>query len=61
MHQGATYLDARVAQTVINQLKPVTKEAKPTQNIPPGTLSAREMEVLRLIVDCFCKIYQNSI
>jgi DNA-binding NarL/FixJ family response regulator len=49
--QGATYLDAQVAQTVINQLKPVTSETKPTQSIPPGTLSTREMEVLRLIVE----------
>ena len=51
VHQGATYLDAQVAQTVINQLKPVTSEAKHTHNIPPGTLSGREMEVLRLIVE----------
>jgi DNA-binding NarL/FixJ family response regulator len=51
VYQGATYLDAQVAQTVINQLKPVTSEAKSTQTIPPGTLSNREMEVLRLIVE----------
>lgn len=50
--EGATYLDAQVAQAVINQLKapaPAPKTATPA--IPAGTLSERELEVLRLIVD----------
>lgn len=51
VHGGATYLDAQVAQVVINQLKPPTPKAKPTQAIAPNTLSERELEVLRLIVE----------
>ncbi|MBD2451614.1 response regulator transcription factor [Nostoc sp. FACHB-152] len=51
VHQGATYLDAQVAKTVVDQLKPVTAASKTTQSIPPGTLSDRELEVLRFIVE----------
>jgi DNA-binding NarL/FixJ family response regulator len=51
VHEGATYLDAQVAQSVIDQLKPPTRATKPTPSIAPGTLSERELEVLRLIVD----------
>lgn len=42
--EGAIYLDSQIARRVLNHLKPVTVEAK-------GHLSARELEVLRLIVD----------
>ena len=51
VHQGATYLDAQVAKTVVDQLKPTAPSGKTTQSIPPGTLSERELEVLRLIVE----------
>ncbi|TAF11264.1 MAG: DNA-binding response regulator [Nostocales cyanobacterium] len=51
VYQGATYLDAQIAQTVINQLKPAVPGAKSTPSIPPATLSNREMEVLRFIVE----------
>ncbi len=51
VHQGATYLDAQVAQLVINQLKSPVSISKPTATIASGTLSERELEVLRLIVD----------
>ncbi|HEY9634798.1 MAG TPA: response regulator transcription factor [Coleofasciculaceae cyanobacterium] len=50
VHQGATYLDAQIAQCVIHQIKPVPT-SKPTQSIAPGTLSERELEVLQLIVE----------
>lgn len=46
--EGAVYLDAQVAQCVIHQVKP-TAASKPS--IAPGTLSERELEVLRLIVE----------
>ncbi len=43
---GATYLDPQIARLVINHLKPpVTSQA------PSSNLSAREMEVLTLIVE----------
>lgn len=48
---GATYLDAQVAQAVIHQLKPPTPASKTSASIPAGTLSERELEVLRLIVE----------
>jgi DNA-binding NarL/FixJ family response regulator len=51
VYEGATYLDAQVAQAVINQLKPPAPASKNTSFIPAGTLSERELEVLRLIVD----------
>jgi DNA-binding NarL/FixJ family response regulator len=52
VYQGATYLDSQVAQLVINQLKPTIPTSKqPTKTIPPGTLSERELDVLRLIVE----------
>ena len=51
IYQGATYLDAQVAQVVIDQLKPPAPTSKPTPTIASGTLSERELEVLRLIVD----------
>jgi NarL family two-component system response regulator LiaR len=51
VHQGATYLDAQVAKTLVEQLKPVTSASKTTQSIPPGTLSERELEVLHFIVE----------
>jgi DNA-binding NarL/FixJ family response regulator len=50
VHGGATYLDAQVAQSVIDQLKPPAS-TKPTPTVTPGTLSEREMEVLQLIVE----------
>ncbi len=46
VHQGATYLDAQVAKTVVDQLKRTAPSGKTTQSIPPGTLSERELEVL---------------
>lgn len=49
--EGATYLDSQVAQAVINQLKPPAPPSKTSATISPGTLSERELEVLRLIVD----------
>lgn len=49
--QGAIYLDAQVAQVVIHQLKPPAPAKKTTPTIESGTLSARELEVLRLIVE----------
>lgn len=49
--EGATYLDAQVAQAVINQLKPPAPPSRTSAAIPPGTLSERELEVLKLIVD----------
>lgn len=49
--EGATYLDAQVAQAVIHQLKPPVPSSRTSAAIPPGTLSERELEVLRLIVD----------
>ncbi|MBE9054272.1 response regulator transcription factor [Nostocales cyanobacterium LEGE 11386] len=51
IYQGATYLDAQVAKTVVEQLKPVTPATKTTQSISHTTLSERELEVLRLIVE----------
>ena len=51
VYEGATYLDAQVAQAVINQLRPPAPASKNTSSIPRGTLSERELEVLRLIVD----------
>lgn len=51
VHEGATYLDAQVAQSVIDQLKPTAPVTQPTPSIAAGTLSERELEVLRLIVD----------
>jgi DNA-binding NarL/FixJ family response regulator len=51
VYEGATYLDAQVAQAVINQLKPPAPPSKTTPSHPAGTLSERELEVLRLIVD----------
>lgn len=51
VHQGATYLDAQIAKCVINQLKPTTFTSKSPQQIPHGTLSERELEVLQLIVE----------
>ena len=50
VYQGATYLDAQVVQVVINQLK-TPPISKPTHTTAVGTLSERELEVLRLIVD----------
>lgn len=38
-------------QSVIDQLKPPRLSNKPTPAIGPGTLSDRELEVLRLIVE----------
>ncbi len=49
--EGATYLDAQVAKAVINQLKPPAPASKIASSAPTGTLSERELEVLRLIVD----------
>ncbi len=51
VYQGATYLDAQVAQAVINQLKPAVPSPKHPSSVPVGTLSERELEVLRLIVE----------
>jgi DNA-binding NarL/FixJ family response regulator len=51
VHEGATYLDSQVAQSVIDQLKPPAPATKSTPSIPPGALSERELEVLRLIVE----------
>ncbi len=52
VYQGATYLDAQVAQVVINHLKPpATPVSKASLTIAPGSLSERELEVLRLIVE----------
>jgi DNA-binding NarL/FixJ family response regulator len=42
---GATYLDAQIAQTVIEQLKP------PEATNMMGELSQREIEILKLVVD----------
>ncbi|MBW4601951.1 MAG: response regulator transcription factor [Calothrix sp. FI2-JRJ7] len=50
VYEGATYIDAGVAQSVIEQLKP-PQPKKSTKSIPPGTLSERELEVLQLIVE----------
>jgi two-component system, NarL family, response regulator LiaR len=50
VHQGATYLDAQIAQCVIHQIK-ATNVSKPAPAIATGTLSERELEVLRLIVE----------
>lgn len=50
VHAGATYLDAQVAKQMIQHLSPQTP-AKKTKTVSPGTLSERELEVLRLIVD----------
>ena len=44
---GATYLDPQIARLVLDNLKPPTPE--PNQNI--SLLSARELEVLKLIVE----------
>jgi two-component system, NarL family, response regulator LiaR len=41
--EGAIYLDPQIARRVLNHLKPATE--------PKGRLSARELEVLKLIVD----------
>jgi two-component system, NarL family, response regulator LiaR len=43
--EGAVYLDPKIARRVIDHLKP------PTITPPIGQLSAREMDVLRLMVD----------
>ncbi|ARV62846.1 DNA-binding response regulator [Nostocales cyanobacterium HT-58-2] len=51
VYQGATYLDAQVAKTVVEQLKPVTPASKTTHSISPGILSERELEVLHHIVE----------
>lgn len=51
VHEGATYLDAQVAQVVIDQVKVPANSPKSTPSIPQGTLSDCEMEVLRLIVE----------
>jgi len=55
VHEGATYLDAQIAQLVVDQVKlasPISKNtSKNTSAIPQATLSEREMEVLRLIVE----------
>lgn len=55
VYEGATYLDAQIAQIVVDQVKLAMPSAKNTsRNISPisqGTLSEREMEVLRLIVE----------
>jgi DNA-binding NarL/FixJ family response regulator len=48
---GATYLDAQVAQAVINQLKPPPPPSRTSASVSPGNLSERELEVLKLIVD----------
>jgi DNA-binding NarL/FixJ family response regulator len=50
VHQGAIYLDAQIAQCVIHQIKPANV-SNPAPPIAPGTLSGRELEVLRLIVE----------
>jgi two-component system, NarL family, response regulator LiaR len=50
VHEGATYLDAQIAQLVVDQVKLASPTTKNT-TIPQGTLSDREMEVLRLIVE----------
>ncbi len=42
--EGAIYLDPQIARQVLNHLKPAALPAK-------GRLSARELEVLRLVVD----------
>lgn len=49
VYHGATYLDAQIAQCVIHQIKPDVSKSVPS--IAPGTLSERELEVLRLIVE----------
>ncbi|NJP08710.1 MAG: response regulator transcription factor [Leptolyngbyaceae cyanobacterium RU_5_1] len=55
VYQGATYLDAQIAQCVIHQIKPANTgkpaPSKAAPEIAPGTLSERELEVLRLIVE----------
>jgi two-component system, NarL family, response regulator LiaR len=43
--EGAVYLDPKIARRVIDHLKP------PTVTTPIGQLSAREMDVLRLMVE----------
>jgi two-component system, NarL family, response regulator LiaR len=43
--EGAVYLDPKIARRVIDHLKP------PTITTPIGQLSAREMDVLRLMVE----------
>jgi DNA-binding NarL/FixJ family response regulator len=48
--EGATYLDSQVAQAVINQLKPPVLPSRTSASISLGTLSERELEVLKLIV-----------
>jgi NarL family two-component system response regulator LiaR len=47
VQDGATYLDAQIAQKVLEHLKP----AKPIQSNSFGQLSQRELEVLKLIVE----------
>ena len=51
VYQGATYLDAQVAKTVVERLKPVTPASKTSHSISSGILSDRELEVLRYIVE----------
>jgi len=52
VQEGGTYLDAAIAQTIITQL--ATQQKAPSKTTQPaiiGQLSAREMEVLQLIVE----------
>ena len=49
VREGGTYLDAAIAHTVVSQLQ--TASAKPGKSPIIGELSAREMEVLELIVE----------
>ncbi|MBD1913362.1 MULTISPECIES: response regulator transcription factor [unclassified Leptolyngbya] len=51
VYEGATYLDAQVAQSVITQLKTPTPATKKAPSTAAGTLSERELEVLQLIVE----------
>jgi two-component system, NarL family, response regulator LiaR len=49
---GDRYLDAQIAQQVINQLQSDRKPFEANHpTIPSGTLSVRELEVLKLIVE----------
>lgn len=48
--EGATYLDAQIARTVIEQLQP-SNSANPKSKTEIGELSQRELEILKLVVD----------
>lgn len=52
VHVGDRYLDAQIAQQVMDQLQSPRKPSGANHpTIPSGTLSARELEVLKLIVE----------